>query len=45
MAKIQDNVKDFIKNRLAYVATVDSNGRPNVAPKGYVYGDTADKEI
>lgn len=32
--KISNGVKDFLKNYLAYVATVDGNGMPNVVPKG-----------
>ena len=34
MSKIPEEVKDFLKNHLAYVATVNENGIPNVVPKG-----------
>jgi predicted pyridoxine 5'-phosphate oxidase superfamily flavin-nucleotide-binding protein len=34
MAKIPDDVKDFLKNYLAFVATADDRGIPNVVPKG-----------
>lgn len=34
MPKISSGVKDFLKNHLAYVATVDEKGVPNVVPKG-----------
>ncbi len=34
--KISDEVKDFLKNYLAYVATVDAKGTPNVVPKGNI---------
>lgn len=34
MPKISAEIKDFIKNHLAYVATVDEKGAPNVVPKG-----------
>jgi hypothetical protein len=36
MAKIPDEIKDFLTNNLAYVATVDAKGRPNVVPKGNI---------
>ena len=34
MVKIPGQIKDFLKNYLAYVATADEKGRPNVVPKG-----------
>jgi predicted pyridoxine 5'-phosphate oxidase superfamily flavin-nucleotide-binding protein len=34
MSKIPDEIKDFLKSYLAYVATVDEDGMPNVVPKG-----------
>ncbi len=34
--KISDELKDFLKNYLAYVATADAKGRPNVVPKGNI---------
>ena len=34
MPKISDEVKDFLKNRLCFVATVDSKGMPNLVAKG-----------
>jgi len=34
MAKISDEIKSFLKNYLAYVATADDKGIPNVVPKG-----------
>ncbi len=34
MSKIFSEIKDFLKNYLAYVATVDGKGMPNVVPKG-----------
>ena len=34
MPKIPEEVKDFLKNHLAYVATADEKGVPNVVPKG-----------
>lgn len=34
MVKITQQVKDFLKDQLAYVATVDAKGTPNVVPKG-----------
>jgi len=34
MAKLTKEIKDLIEsNRIAYVATVDKNGAPNVSPK------------
>ncbi len=34
MAKLTDQIKDLIEtNRIAYVATVDEKGAPNVSPK------------
>lgn len=36
MAKIDDELKSFLMNHLAYVATVDSRGVPNVVPKGEI---------
>ncbi len=36
MAKISEGVKDFIAHHLAYVATVDAKGMPNVVPKGEI---------
>ena len=34
MAKLTEEIKDLIEtNRIAYVATVDENGAPNVSPK------------
>ena len=34
MAKLTDQIKDLIEtNRIAYVATVDGSGAPNVSPK------------
>ena len=34
MAKLTQEIKDLIEtNRIAYVATVDQNGAPNVSPK------------
>lgn len=34
MAKLTKEIKDLIEtNRIAYVATVDQNGAPNVSPK------------
>jgi len=32
--RISNGVKDFLKNHLAYVATADEKGMPNVVPKG-----------
>lgn len=34
MSSISGEIKDFLKNYLAYVATVDEKGMPNVVPKG-----------
>ncbi len=34
MTKIRNELKDFLKRYLAFVATVDTKGRPNVVPKG-----------
>lgn len=34
MPSISGEIKDFLKNYLAYVATVDEKGMPNVVPKG-----------
>jgi hypothetical protein len=34
MPKISNELKDFLKNYLAYVATADDKGIPNVVPKG-----------
>lgn len=34
MSKIPSQIKDFLRTHLAYVATVDNGGRPNVVPKG-----------
>jgi predicted pyridoxine 5'-phosphate oxidase superfamily flavin-nucleotide-binding protein len=34
MPKISEEMKDFLKAYLAYVATVDTRGVPNVVPKG-----------
>ena len=36
MAKITQECNDFITNHLAYVATVDAQGMPNVVPKGEI---------
>lgn len=36
MAKLSEPVKDFLKNHLAYIATVDAKGIPNVVPKGNI---------
>lgn len=36
MVKIPARVKEFLKTHLAYIATVDGNGQPNVVPKGSV---------
>jgi hypothetical protein len=33
---ISDDLSYFLKNYLAYVATVDTKGRPNVVPKGNI---------
>jgi len=34
MAKIPEDVKEFLKTHLAYVSTADARGMPNVVPKG-----------
>ena len=34
MSRLSGEIKDFIQNHLAYVATVDEKGVPNVVPKG-----------
>lgn len=34
MAKISGELKDFLRTYLAFVATVDKKGKPNVVPKG-----------
>lgn len=34
MAKIPEEARDFLTTHLAYVATADEKGRPNVVPKG-----------
>src|SRR3989338_385212 len=34
MKKIPEEVRDFLTTHLAYVATADEKGRPNVVPKG-----------
>lgn len=34
MAKIPEQVKEFLASYLVYVATVDNKGMPNVVPKG-----------
>jgi hypothetical protein len=34
MVKIPEEIKEFLKTSLAYVATVDAKGMPNVVPKG-----------
>ncbi len=34
MSKIPEEIKDFLKNHLAYVATANEKGVPNVVPKG-----------
>lgn len=36
MEKIDNEFKSFLANHLAYVATVDGKGIPNVVPKGEV---------
>ncbi len=33
MANLTEAMKDMIKNNLAYIATVDENGNPDVGPK------------
>ncbi|MDO8674368.1 MAG: pyridoxamine 5'-phosphate oxidase family protein, partial [Dehalococcoidia bacterium] len=34
MAKLTDEMKEFVKGKLAYVATIGADGLPNVGPKG-----------
>lgn len=34
MVKIPEEIKEFFKTHLAYVATADAKGIPNVVPKG-----------
>ncbi|MGD0335952.1 MAG: pyridoxamine 5'-phosphate oxidase family protein [Candidatus Omnitrophota bacterium] len=34
MAKISGKLKEYLRNHLAFVATADLKGRPNVVPKG-----------
>ena len=34
MAKLTDEMKEFIKGKLAYIATIGPDGMPNVGPKG-----------
>ena len=34
MVKLSEEIKDFLKNNLSFVATVDEKGMPNVVPKG-----------
>ena len=36
MAKIPDEVQDFVKNKMAWVATASPDGVPNTTPKGTV---------
>ena len=36
MAKLTEEMKEFIKGKLAYIATVDSEGTPSVGPKGSI---------
>ncbi|MDR3568337.1 MAG: pyridoxamine 5'-phosphate oxidase family protein [Syntrophobacteraceae bacterium] len=36
MAKIPDEVQDFVKNKMAWVATASPDGMPNTTPKGTV---------
>jgi predicted pyridoxine 5'-phosphate oxidase superfamily flavin-nucleotide-binding protein len=36
MAKISNELRDFLTNHLAYVATADAKGVPNVVPKGEI---------
>lgn len=36
MAKIPEEVQDFLKNKLAWVATASPDGLPNATPKGTV---------
>lgn len=33
MAKLTDEMKEMIKTQLAYIATTDENGNPNLGPK------------
>jgi predicted pyridoxine 5'-phosphate oxidase superfamily flavin-nucleotide-binding protein len=43
MAIISQEIRDFVVGKLAWVATTDSSGTPNLAPKGtveFVDGDT-----
>ena len=37
MAKITDEMKQFLKGKTAFIATVGADGTPNVGPKGSVY--------
>ena len=34
MAKIPDEVQEFVKNKMAWVATASPDGVPNATPKG-----------
>ncbi|MBI2865570.1 MAG: pyridoxamine 5'-phosphate oxidase family protein [Chloroflexi bacterium] len=34
MAKLTEEMMEFVKGKMAYVATVGPDGRPNVGPKG-----------
>ena len=36
MAKIPDEVQEFVKNKMAWVATASPDGMPNTTPKGTV---------
>lgn len=36
MPKLKEDVIDFLKTHLAYVATADAQGVPNVVPKGEI---------
>ena len=36
MAKIPDEVQEFVKNKMAWVATASPDGVPNATPKGTV---------
>lgn len=36
MAKVDNEIRSFLVNHLAYVATVDSKGAPNLVPKGEI---------
>lgn len=43
MPKIPQGIREFLKNHLAFVATADDKGMPNVVPKGDITvlgGDT-----